>query len=75
MKLKNLVLFSTIIMVALWFGSCQDETSFDEVEFSHEHNHDHSHGKRTCFSMEHMKNLLSDPQYKAQYEERMNSFN
>ena len=68
--MKNLI-FLTMLLGLLGFMSCSDESSLgDSADLINAETKTFTEG-RTCNHATHMEELLSDPAYRAEYEERM----
>jgi len=68
--MKNLI-FLTMLLGLLGFMSCSDESSLgDTSDLVNPETKTFTEG-RTCNHAAHMEELLSDPAYRAEYEERM----
>ena len=68
--MKNLTYLLVLLSVA-FFYSCSEDSVLEEVTQNGQFEIPVLHNSRSCGHEEHMDNLLSDPDYKAAYNKRM----
>ncbi len=71
---KLLIVSQLILFLALIFSSCSDDIELQETTDAASEFIPQVHDHRTCGHSDHMQELLSDPEYKKAYDQRITKF-
>ena len=73
--MKNSVFaLQLLLLLILIVSSCSDDLELEELSEDSTEVFEHVHDHRTCGHSDHMEELLSDPEYKKEYQARISKF-